>query len=947
MAQSLVIVESPAKIKKISEILGDGYVVESSIGHVRDLPRKAADVPAAYKTEKWAKLGIDVDNDFKALYVVSPEKKDQVKKLKKLMKESDELVLATDKDREGEAIAWHLIEVLNPKVPIKRIVFTEITPEAIDRAINSPGDLDRKMVDAQEARRLLDRLYGYEVSPVLWKKVMPKLSAGRVQSVATRVVVERERERMAFRSANYWDLNGTFTAASAERPFDAMLIDVDGARIATGRDFGQNGVLNEAKSGAEVMHLDEAAAQALVSDLENRSATVKSREAKPYRRRPAAPFITSTYQQDASRKLRLGSSAAMRVAQGLYERGFITYMRTDSTTLSEQALTAARNQITERYGTDFLPDEARVYKGKSGNAQEAHEAIRPAGDRFRTPEDVAGELSKQDLAVYTLIWQRTVASQMTDATGETVTLRLGVESASGRNATFSTSGTVITHQGFLSVYKESEDEAEKEKSDEAAEQLLPPLQEGDSATLSNLEAAGHDTQPPARYTEASLVKKLEELEVGRPSTYASIMGTIQAREYVWKKGTALVPSFKAFAVIGLLEQHFPNLVDYAFTAKMETDLDSIAMGDKETIPWLTDFYFGDDSDDGLQKKVTERLGDIDARAVNSIPIGGDEDGIAIVARVGRYGPYLERGEDRASIPDDMAPDELTPARAIELIDAPKSDRELGTHPETDLPVFVKAGRFGPYVQMGEHDPETGEKPRTSSLFQDMKPEELTFEQAVSLLELPRLIGQDPADQGAITAYNGRYGPYLEKVFLDEEGNTKKDSRSIDSENQLLTMDITEALAVMAQPKRRRGQAEPKPVKIVGIDPMTEAQVELKDGRFGPYVTDGEVNASLRKGDTEENLTIDRAAELLVERRLKIQADGGVVKKKKKATKKKATKKKATAKKKATKKKATKKKAVAKKAVVSGDAPDMTERSPASAAELGVENNADGLDPDAF
>ncbi len=900
MSQALVIVESPAKIKKISEILGDGYIVESSIGHIRDLPRNAADVPAAYKSEKWSKLGIDVDNDFKALYVVSPEKKDQVRKLKSLMKDVDELVLATDKDREGEAIAWHLTQVLNPKVPVRRIVFTEITKEAIGRAIASPGDLDRHLVDAQEARRLLDRLYGYEVSPVLWKKVMPKLSAGRVQSVATRIVVERERERMAFRSANYWDVKGMFDAESADRPFEALLVEVDAARVATGRDFRQDGTLS--REGA--VHLDEASANGLVEVLTGRAATVQSREAKPYRRRPAAPFITSTYQQEASRKLRLGSSPAMRVAQGLYERGFITYMRTDSTTLSDQAVSAARSQIQERYGEEFLPDAPRVYKGKSQNAQEAHEAIRPSGDRFRTPEEVAGELSKQDLAVYELIWQRTVASQMTDATGETVTLRLGVEASDGRKATFSTAGTVITHQGFLKVYRESTDE---DDADEAAEQLLPPLQEGDAASVESLEAAGHDTQPPARYTEASLVKELERLEVGRPSTYASIMGTIQAREYVWKKGSALVPSFKAFAVISLMEEHFPNLVDYAFTAKMETDLDSIAGGTKETVPWLTEFYFGNDADEGLQKKVSERLGDIDARAVNSIPIGGDEDGVPIIARVGRYGPYLERGEDRASIPDDMAPDELTPERAIELIDAPKGDREVGTHPDTDLPIFVKAGRFGPYVQMGEHDDETGEKPRTSSLFKTMKPEDITFDEAVALLELPREIGTDPSDQGVITAYNGRYGPYIEKIFVDEAGATKKDSRSLEAEAELLTLELPKALEVMAQPKRRRGQQAAAPAKIVGTDPVTGAEVQLKDGRFGPYVTDGEVNASLRKGDTEENLTIDRAAELLIERRIKVEADGGVKKKKKKATKKKAT-----AKKKATKKKATKK-AAAKKA----------------------------------
>lgn len=909
MSQPLVIVESPAKAVKLSEYLGDDYMVESSIGHVRDLPRNAADVPASHKGEKWASLGIDVDNDFKPLYIVSPEKKDQVRKLKAMMKDASELVLATDKDREGEAIAWHLLEVLNPRVPVKRIIFTEITPEAIQRAIENPTELDRKVVDAQEARRMLDRLVGYEVSPVLWKKVMPKLSAGRVQSVATRIVVERERERMAFRSANYWDLTGTFDAAGADKPFTAMLIELDGARIATGRDFAQTGIINR----DDVVHLDEVRARALATGLEGRAATVRSREAKPYRRRPAAPFITSTYQQEAGRKLRMSSAQAMRVAQGLYERGFITYMRTDSTTLSDTAVSAARSQIQERYGSDFLPDTPREYKGKSKNAQEAHEAIRPAGDRFRTPEEVEGELSKQDFTVYELIWQRTVASQMTDATGETVTLRLGAETApapaqAAQQAVFSTSGTVITHQGFLNVYRESSDE-DSDAADEAKEQLLPPLNEGDTANVAAVEAAGHDTQPPARYTEASLVKKLDDMEVGRPSTYASIMGTIQAREYVWKKGSALVPSFKAFAVITLLEQHFPDLVDYAFTARMEDDLDSIAGGNKEAVPWLKDFYFGVAEEPGLKSLVNDRLGDIDARAVNSIPIGADEDGVAIVARVGRYGPYLERGDDRASIPEDLAPDELTPIKAVELIDAPKGDRELGTHPETGLPIMVKAGRFGPYISMGEHDDETGEKPRTSSLFKDMSPEELTLEQAVQLLELPRVIGVDPADGGEITAYNGRYGPYIEKIIRAEDGSAKKDSRSLEVEQELLTIDMARAVEVMAQPKRRRGQKAAEPIRIVGVDPATDLEVQLKDGRFGPYVTDGEINASLRKGDSVEELTIERASELIADRRAK-----GPTKKKakKKATKKKAAKKKTTAKK-AAKKKAPAKKAAAKAA----------------------------------
>jgi DNA topoisomerase-1 len=901
VAQPLVIVESPAKATKLAEYLGDDYMVESSIGHVRDLPRNAADVPATHKGEKWARLGIDVDNDFKPLYIVTAEKKDQVRKLKALMKDASELVLATDKDREGEAIAWHLLEVLNPRVPVKRIVFTEITPEAIQRAIDSPGDLNRQLVDAQEARRLLDRLYGYEVSPVLWKKVMQGLSAGRVQSVATRIVVERERERMAFRSANYWDLKGTFDADSADKPFTAMLLEVDGKRVASGRDFSQQGVLTRAES----VHLDEATAAALSTALEGRPAKVLSREAKPYRRRPAAPFITSSYQQEASRKLRLSSAQSMRVAQGLYERGFITYMRTDSTTLSDTAVTAARIQIAERYGNDFVPDEPRTYKSRDKSAQEAHEAIRPAGDRFRTPEEVAGELSTQDRQVYELIWQRTVASQMTDATGETVTLRLGVTATDNRETVFSTSGTVIKHQGFLSVYSESKDE-DADEDDDAKVQLLPPLEEGDSAQLNGIEAAGHDTQPPSRYNEASLVAKLEELRVGRPSTYASIMGTIQAREYVWKKGTALVPSFKAFAVVTLLEEHFPDLVDYAFTARMEDDLDSIADGVAEAIPYLRDFYFGEGDEPGLHDKVNDRLGDIDARAVNSIPVGADEDGVAIVARVGRYGPYLEHGEDRASIPEDLPPADLTIEKALELLSAPKDNRVLGPHPDTGIDVEVKAGRFGPYVQMGEHNDETGEKPRTASLFKTMDPADVTLEQAVKLLTLPRLIGVDPADGGEITAYNGRYGPYIQKAAPQEDGTIKNDSRSLEAEDELLTIELTKALEVMAQPKRRRGQGAPKPpLRVMGIDPASEKEMVLKEGRFGPYVTDGETNASLRKGDEVESLTIERASELLADRRAKGPA------KKKKATKKKAAKKKPT-KKKATKKTAAKK-APAKKA----------------------------------
>lgn len=903
-----MIVESPAKARTIAGYLGDDYMVESSIGHVRDLPRTAAEVPKSHKSEKWARLGIDVNNDFKPLYVVSNDKRDHVKKLKALMKEASELLLATDEDREGEAIAWHLLEVLNPRIPVKRMVFHEVTPEAIQRAIDSPRELDRRLVDAQEARRLLDRLYGYEVSPVLWKKVKPRLSAGRVQSVATRIVVERERERMAFRSANYWDLKGTFDAEGAERPFAAQLLELDDQRVATGKDFGSDGVLAK----ADVIHLDETAARAVKTDVEDRPARVASREAKPYRRRPAAPFITSTYQQEASRKLRLSSAQAMRVAQGLYERGFITYMRTDSTTLSDTAVAAARSQIAERYGTDFLPDAPRTYSKKAKNAQEAHEAIRPAGDRFRTPEEVESELNKQDLAVYELIWQRTVASQMTDATGETVTLRLSVEGRSGRNALFSTSGTVITHQGFLKVYVESTDE--DDDGDDAEQRRLPPLREGDGAHLGEVEVAGHDTQPPARYTEASLVKRLEELGVGRPSTYASIMGTIQNRGYAWKKGSALVPSFLAFAVVTLLEQHFPDLVDYAFTAQMETDLDGIASGAEDAIPWLREFYFGAEDYPGLRDKVSDRLGDIDARAVNSIPIGADSNGEPIVARVGQYGPYLQRGEDTKSIPDDIPPDELTAVRAEEILAVP-DEVPLGTHPETGLEVIVKDGKFGPYVQMGVYDDEADEKPQTSSLFEDMDMGTITLDQAVELLTIPRVVGVDPGDGMEIVARNGPHGPYIEKGTKGEEGH---DTRSFEAERDLLTMDVPQALALFAEPKRRRGQKASGPLKELGVDPVTDLKVVVKNGRFGEYVTDGETNASLQQGDSVERIDIMRASELLMIRRQKMELEGKAPKKKaakKKSTKKKATKKKAAKKaptgrksgsKKATKKTATKK-----------------------------------------
>ena len=894
---ALVIVESPAKAKKIAEYLGDDFVVESSIGHIRDLPRNAADIPAAYKAEKWSRMGIDVENDFKPLYVVSPDKKDQIKKLKSLLKDSDELYLATDEDREGEAIAWHLLEVLNPRVPVKRMVFHEITKKAIVDALENPRELDRHLVDAQEARRMLDRLYGYEVSPVLWKKVMPRLSAGRVQSVATRIVVERERERMAFIRAGYWDLEANFqktgdAEAGQPKAFSAKLLELDGKRVATGRDFDDTGALT--KPDATVV-LDEAAAGTLVASLDGADFSVRSVEPKPYRRRPAPPFMTSTFQQEAGRKLSMSSAMAMRAAQGLYEKGLITYMRTDSTTLSSTAIDASRDVVKTEFGEKFLPDEPRTYATKSKNAQEAHEAIRPAGEAFESPASVAKQVPKSEARVYELIWKRTVASQMTDAVGETVSIRVGASTSDGRDAEFSASGTIITHQGFRRAYvEESEDD---EATNEGKQ--LPALAVGDAVSAGEITSEGHETQPPARYTEASLVKRLAELEIGRPSTYASIIGTIQDREYVWKKGSALIPSFTAFSVVGLLEQHFPDLVDYTYTRRMESKLDSIASGSSEAIPWLKEFYFGDEQTEGLKHKVDERLGEIDARAINSIPLGVTADGEMVVARVGKYGPYVQRGEDStASIPDEIAPDELSVDRAVEYIEnAAKGPLSLGKDPETGMDVYVMTGRFGDYVQLGELvDGE--DKPKRGSLFASMTPETITLEEALKLLSLPRVVGADPADGEEITVQNGRYGPYLKKA---------KDSRSLESEELLFTITLEKCLEILAQPKTRRGQVVKPPLREMGEDPETGKDMVVKDGRFGPYVTDGETNASLRKGDTVEELTVDRASELLAIRR----AAGP---KKKKATKKKATKKKATAKKKATKKKApAKKKATAKKA----------------------------------
>ncbi len=855
----LVIVESPSKARTIAGYLGKGYVVESSVGHIRDMPDSAAEIPAKYRGEPWARLGVDVDHNFEPLFVVHSDKRQQVSKLKSLLKDADELLLATDEDREGEAIAWHLLEELKPTVPTHRMVFHEITPEAIARAIANPREVDDGLVDAYQARRVLDRLYGYEVSPVLWKKVMPKLSAGRVQSVATRLVVDRERERIAFRAAAYSDIEAEFATpkqSDSDEPgsFTANLVTVDGRRIAQGRDFTSVGELR----GTDVLHLDAAAAAALAERLSQASFSVASVERKPYRRSPYAPFRTTTLQQEASRKLGFSAKHTMSVAQRLYENGYITYMRTDSVTLSQTAISAARKQAAELYGASYVPDAPRIYASKVKNAQEAHEAIRPAGDSFRTPAQVAADrLSSDERRLYELIWQRTVASQMKDATGESVSVRVAGTSTANERAEFGATGKVISFYGFLKAYVEGADDPNADRDDR--ERRLPPLAESDPLDVLRLAPAEHSTRPPARYTEASLVKELEDREIGRPSTYATILGTILDRGYVFKKGTALVPSFLAFAVVTLLERHFGQLVDYEFTARMEDVLDEIARGEAERVPWLRRFYFGSEgagavADPGLKSLVGD-IGDIDARDVSSFPLAGSD----IVVRVGRYGPYLERGEQRVNVPDDIAPDELTVEKAEELFNQPNGDVVLGADPDTGLTVVAKAGRFGPYVtEQLPADAPASAKPRTASLLKSMALDTVTLDDARRLLTLPRVLGDLDGEQ--VTVQNGRYGPYAKKGT---------DSRSLESENQLFTLTLAEAKELFAQPKARgRGaRATTPPLRELGEDPATGKPMVIKDGRFGPYVTDGETNASLRKDDEVASITVQRAAELLADRRV--------------------------------------------------------------------------------
>ncbi|MCW2806218.1 MAG: topoisomerase [Marmoricola sp.] len=895
VAHKLVIVESPAKARTIAGYLGRGYVVESSIGHIRDLPQSAADIPAKLKGESWARLGVDVDHDFEPVYVVSRDKKSHMTKLKGLLKDADELYLATDEDREGEAIAWHLLDELSPKVPVHRMVFHEITPQAIQAAVETPRQIDMDLVEAQEARRILDRLYGYEVSPVLWRKVMSGLSAGRVQSVATRLVVDRERERMKFRVASYWDLEGTFDAGEKheQRMFPAKLHSIDDNRVARGSDFGPDG---ELKANAKVVHLTKTRAEALADALHDTDFSVRSVESRPYTRKPYAPFRTTTLQQEASRKMGYGASRTMSIAQRLYENGYITYMRTDSTTLSETAVRAARAQARDLYGAEYLPDAPRTYTSKVKNAQEAHEAIRPAGDSFRTPAQTG--LTGDEFRLYELIWMRTIASQMKDAVGNSVTIRLGGAAGTGEDVVFSASGRVITFHGFLKAYVEGNDDADAARDDQ--ETRLPNVSEGDGVSAANIRAEGHSTKPPARYTEATLIKELEEREIGRPSTYASIIGTILNRGYVYKKGTALVPAWLAFSVVRLLEEHFARLVSYEFTAGMEDVLDDIAGGRRDRNTELAEFYFGSGEIEGLKKLVSE-LGDIDAKELATFPIGGPDSGVSL--RVGKYGPYLEGpGEDgtpaatKANVPDDLPPDELTLERAKELLATPAGEETpLGAHPETGLQIVAKNGRYGPYVtELLHEDAPKKAKPRTSSLFKDMSLETIDLAQAVKLLSLPRVVGVD-AEGEEITAQNGRYGPYLKKGT---------DSRSLETEEQLFDITLDQALAIYAQPKQRGRAAATAPLKELGNDPVSGAPVVVKAGRFGEYVTDGEYNATLRKEDSVESITIARAAELLAERRAKGPAKKAAKRGAKKTPAKKSAVKKTT--KKATKKTAAKK-----------------------------------------
>ncbi len=934
--KKLVIVESPTKMRSIQGYLGDGYQVLSSVGHIRDLADKK-DIPADDK-KAYGKYSIDVENDFDPYYVVSDRKTKTVAELRRALKSADEVLLATDEDREGEAIAWHLLETLKPKVPVKRMVFHEITKDAIQAAVGNTRELDLALVDAQETRRILDRLYGWDVSPVLWYKVKSGLSAGRVQSAATRMVVERERERMAFVSAEYWDVESQ--ASSAGAAFGVRLVRVDGGQLARGTDFDDEGKLKKA-----VVVLSEADAEALAAAVDAAgAATVTKVEAKPGTRSPYAPFTTSTLQQEAGRKLSMSAKQAMSVAQRLYEKGYITYMRTDSVALSTQAIQAARSQAVALYGDAAVPLKPRVYKSKSKNAQEAHEAIRPSGETFRTPASVSSGLDREEQRLYDLIWKRTVASQMSDAKYETTTVTLEAQAA-GKRVEFTASGTVYTFKGFLDAYEEGRDE-KRNAQDSSADQSLPAVAVGDELAMSESVAKGHRTTPKPRYTEASLVKALEEHGIGRPSTFASIIGTVIDRGYATKRGQALVPTWLAFSVVRLLEQHFADLIDYDFTAALEDDLDAIARGEQKRVEWLKSFYYGSEKQVGL-RQVVDNLGEIDARALNSTPITDDA-----TLRFGKYGPYLEVVDPAnpdakpriVNVPEDLAPDELTAAKARELIDAPVAgDRVLGENPENGKVIVVKDGRFGPYVQ--ENDPvsdddavdeATGEvvdkpkkkskkeaapKPRTASLFRSMSVDTIDLDTALQLLSLPRVVGTDPATGEEITAQNGRFGPYLKKGT---------DSRSLESESQIFDVTLEQALELYAQPKYGARKAS-SALKEFEADPVSGKPIRIRDGRFGAYVTDGETNVTIPRGQTPDDVTFEIAVQMLADKRAKGPAP-------KRGAAKKAPAKKAPAKKSAAKK-APAKKASAKRRTERAQRDEVTDEDKAAARSAAAKKAA--------
>ncbi len=886
--KTLVIVESPTKAKTITKFLGKDYTVTASNGHIRDLPNSASEIPAKLKKEAWAKMGVNIEKDFEPLYIIPPKKKDQVKKLKEAITKASSLLLATDEDREGESISWHLLDTLSPKIPVKRLVFHEITKDAIQKSLDNARDIDMNLVRAQETRRVVDRLFGYEVSPILWKKVAPRLSAGRVQSVTIRLLVERERERIAFQSGEYWDIKANCLKSSTNEEFEAELTHVDASRIASGKDFDP--ATGKLKSKDSVVLLGKKEAEALAEKLKNSSVLVDTVDEKPYTTTPPAPFVTSSLQQEANRKLRFSAQRTMRTAQQLYENGFITYMRTDSTTLSQEALGAARNFISSEYGKDFLPKEPRVYATKVKNAQEAHEAIRPAGSSFTPPEAVRAALGDEAFKLYDLIWKRTVASQMENARGTYISVTLKAQ-----NTQFRSSGKTITFPGFLRAYVEGSDDPEAELADK--EKLLPKLTKGEEIAFKELLSLSHTTQPPARYTEGSLIRELEKRGIGRPSTWASVVEVVLSRQYAFKKGTALVPSFTAMAVVNMLEKHFGILLDYDFTARLEDDLDAISRGECENIGYLRSFYFGN-GHPGLKDLVTKGESGIDPRDVCGLPLGKDEAGNEVEVRVGRYGPFVSNGTQRASVAENLAPDEVTLEKAIELlVTAEKGPESIGTH-VSGLPMYLKVGRYGPYVQLGDSDGE--EKPKMASLLPGMSLEEVTPEVATKLLSMPRDLGTHPESGAKVLSKLGPYGPYVE---------CGTERRTIPAEGSSpLEISLEEALHLLSQPKTRgKGRSAASALKELGDDPVSGNKVELKSGRYGPYITNGTVNASVPKGVDPMNFPLEEALALLREREAVAPQKKTQKKTTKKAPAKKETEKKASTKKAPAKKKTTKKK----------------------------------------